>query len=88
MLAPSSFQVFVEMCNGELPRVGSGVGIVERARLVEKAVHLLGWTPCLSLSQSVRFTLDEYRITGLMEQEIFDQRAQHIDEYMKLRAGS
>lgn len=55
---------------------------------ISKAVHLLGWTPCLSLKESVRLTLDEYKITSLTEQEVFDQRSRHIHEYMKLRAGS
>jgi CDP-glucose 4,6-dehydratase len=52
---------------------------------ISKAVHLLGWSPVLSLKQAVRFTLDEYRIKGWSKEEIFYQRSAHIDEYMKLR---
>ena len=51
---------------------------------ISKAVHILGWSPRLSLKDVVRLTIEEYRIMGLTEQEIYDQRSRHIDEYMKM----
>ena len=55
---------------------------------ISKAVHVLGWSPCLSLEEAIRFTIGEYRVGGLSEQEVFDQRSLHIDQYMKIREGS
>lgn len=55
---------------------------------ISKAIHILRWSPCLSLKDAVRFTLEEYRVTGLSEMEIYEQRSQHIDEYMKLQERS
>jgi CDP-glucose 4,6-dehydratase len=52
---------------------------------ISKAVQVLGWNPCLSLYESIRLTLDEYRVIDLMKQETYHQRSRHIDEYMKLR---
>jgi CDP-glucose 4,6-dehydratase len=52
---------------------------------ISKAVHVLGWNPCLSLAESVRFTLDEYRVEGLSHDEVIKQRFSHINEYMSQR---
>jgi dTDP-D-glucose 4,6-dehydratase len=51
---------------------------------ISKAVHILGWSPRLSLKDAVRLTIEEYRVMSLTEQEIYNQRSRHIDEYMNL----
>lgn len=52
---------------------------------IHKATHLLKWHPALSLKKSVQFTIDEYRIEGLPEDAVFQERAAHIDEYMNIQ---
>ena len=55
---------------------------------IAKAVQVLGWSPHLTLPESVRFTLDEYRINELSHEEVFHQRCRHIDEYMRMRSNA
>jgi CDP-glucose 4,6-dehydratase len=55
---------------------------------ISKAVHILGWRPRLSLKEALRYTVEEYRIEGLTEDEIYTQRLRHIDEYMNLPTRS
>jgi CDP-glucose 4,6-dehydratase len=52
---------------------------------INKATHLLKWNPVLPLKKSVQLTLDEYRIEGLSEEDVFNQRSAHIDEYMNFQ---
>jgi CDP-glucose 4,6-dehydratase len=52
---------------------------------INKAMHQLNWHPVLPLIESVQLTIDEYRIDGLSEDEVFNQRSAHIDEYMSLQ---
>jgi CDP-glucose 4,6-dehydratase len=52
---------------------------------INKAVHLLNWKPVLSLKKSMQFTVDEYRIEGLSEEAVYNQRSAHIDEYMNIQ---
>jgi CDP-glucose 4,6-dehydratase len=52
---------------------------------ISKALHVLHWHPALSLEQALIYTIDEYRIGGLAEDEVFRQRCMHIDEYMDLQ---
>ena len=52
---------------------------------ISKAVYNLGWHPVLDIDAMIRFTLDEYRIEGLSEKGVFNQRCAHIDEYMSLQ---
>lgn len=52
---------------------------------ITKATHLLKWHPVLTLKKSVQFTIDEYRIGGLSEDAVFNQRSDHIDEYTNLQ---
>jgi len=49
---------------------------------INKAVHRLHWHPVLSLHKALLFTLDEYRISGMTEEDILKQRNAHIDEYV------
>jgi CDP-glucose 4,6-dehydratase len=52
---------------------------------ISKAVNSLGWQPVLNFSQTVQFTIEEYKTNDLSAEEAFDQRAGHIDRYTKLR---
>lgn len=52
---------------------------------ITKVTHLLKWHPVLPLNKSVQFTIDEYKTNGMSEEEIFNQRSAHIDEYMDLQ---
>lgn len=55
---------------------------------INKAIHLLNWHPILSLEKSIRLTIDEYRIEGWSDDEVFNQRSAHIDEYMRLQQNT
>jgi CDP-glucose 4,6-dehydratase len=52
---------------------------------INKAVHQLKWHPVLTFEKSVQFTIDEYRIDGLTDDEVYQQRSAHIEEYMNLQ---
>jgi CDP-glucose 4,6-dehydratase len=52
---------------------------------ISKAVNSLGWQPVLDFSQTVQFTIEEYKTDNLSAEEVFDQRVEHIDRYTKLR---
>jgi CDP-glucose 4,6-dehydratase len=52
---------------------------------INKAVHLLNWNPVLPLKKSMQLTVNEYRIGGLSEDVVFNQRLDHIDEYMNIQ---
>jgi CDP-glucose 4,6-dehydratase len=52
---------------------------------INKATHLLKWHPVLPLKKSVQLTIDEYRIDGLSEDTVFEERSAHINEYMNLQ---
>jgi CDP-glucose 4,6-dehydratase len=52
---------------------------------INKAVHLLNWNPVLPLKKSIQFTVDEYRIEGLSEDAVYNQRSAHIEEYMNIQ---
>lgn len=52
---------------------------------VSKAVNRLQWLPVLDIKQTVRFTIEEYRIDGYSPEDVFDQRMDHINQYIELR---
>lgn len=52
---------------------------------ISKAIHHLDWHPVLDIDTMVQFTLDEYRIEGLSEDAVFEERSAHIDEYISLQ---
>lgn len=52
---------------------------------VSKAINKLNWHPVLDFGQTVKYTIEEYRIDNLSADEIFKQRIEHIEEYNKLR---
>ncbi|MCL5062108.1 MAG: CDP-glucose 4,6-dehydratase [Nitrospirae bacterium] len=52
---------------------------------ISKAVNKLNWHPVLDFKQTVKFSIDEYRVDGFNSKEIFNQRINHIDKYIELR---
>jgi len=52
---------------------------------ISKAVNSLGWQPVLDLIQTVQLTIEEYKTHNLSAEEIFDQRAEHIHRYIRLK---
>jgi len=51
---------------------------------ISKAIHFLGWRPRLSLKNAIKYTLNEYRIGGLTQDEVYSHRLQHIDDYLNV----
>ncbi|MEI6293411.1 MAG: CDP-glucose 4,6-dehydratase [Methanomicrobiales archaeon] len=52
---------------------------------ISKSVHQLGWHPVLDVDTMIQLTLDEYRVDGLSTEAVFNQRCDHIDEYINLQ---
>jgi len=50
---------------------------------ISKAVNKLKWSPRLDFIETVQYTLDEYRISQLSKDQVYNQRVEHIDEYCK-----
>jgi CDP-glucose 4,6-dehydratase len=51
---------------------------------ISKAINKLGWKPVLDFAQNIQFAIEEYKTDKLSDEEIFDQRVQHIEQYTKL----
>jgi len=49
---------------------------------ISKAVNKLGWQPKLDFADTVSYTIDEYKVDGMKEEEIYRQRIEHIQDYM------
>lgn len=52
---------------------------------ISKAVNKLKWCPVLDFEQTVKFSIDEYKVDGFNSKEIFNQRISHINKYVELR---
>ena len=52
---------------------------------ISKAVNKLNWQPVLDFKQTVKFSIDEYKIDIFKSEEIFNQRIEHINKYIELR---
>ncbi|MCL0035303.1 CDP-glucose 4,6-dehydratase [Thermodesulfovibrionales bacterium] len=52
---------------------------------ISKAVSELNWHPVLDFKQTVKFSIDEYRVDRFTSREIFNQRIKHIKKYIELR---
>ncbi len=51
---------------------------------ISKVVNELKWQPKLDFAYTVGNTIDEYRVDGMTEEEIYEQRVEHIIRYMDL----
>lgn len=52
---------------------------------ISKAVNMLNWHPVLDFGQTIKFSIDEYKIGDFTSKEIFNQRIDHIVKYTKSR---
>lgn len=50
---------------------------------ISKAVNQLKWQPKLDFNDTVRHTIDEYKVNGMTKEEIYEQRVEHIRKYME-----
>ena len=50
---------------------------------IEKSIKLLGWSPKLNFDETIRLTVEEYDISSFSKDEIFNQRINHINYYIK-----
>ncbi len=55
---------------------------------ISKAVNLLNWVPVLDFKNSIKFSIEEYKVNDLISEEVFTQRINHIKKYMNLRFQS
>ena len=51
---------------------------------ISKAVNKLKWQPKLDIDDTVNYTIDEYRTTGMTKKNIYEQRIEHILRYMDI----
>ena len=51
---------------------------------ISKAVNKLKWQPKLDFGDTVSYTIDEYKVDGMTEEEIYEQRIEHIIRYMDM----
>ena len=52
---------------------------------ISKAVNHLKWRPVLSFKQAIKFSIDEYKVDGLSNEQVFNQRVNDIKRYIKLK---
>lgn len=52
---------------------------------ISKAVNKLKWHPVLDLKQTVKFSIDEYKVAGHTSEEVLNNRIDHINKYTELR---
>jgi CDP-glucose 4,6-dehydratase len=48
---------------------------------VSKAVNLLGWRPVLDFEETIRLTVEEYKVDGMTADDIYAGRVGHIKKY-------
>lgn len=53
---------------------------------ISKAVNKLKWYPVLDFKQTIKFAIEEYKVDGWSAKEIFEQRINHINNYIELRS--
>jgi len=51
---------------------------------ISKAVSKLKWHPKLDFDDTVGYTIDEYKVAGMTEEEIYEQRIEHLIRYMDI----
>lgn len=52
---------------------------------ISKAVNLLKWYPVFGLRQTLKCTIDEYKVDNLSRKETFNQRTAHIEKYIEAK---
>ena len=50
---------------------------------ISKAVNKLKWQPKLDFADTVSYTIDEYKVDGMTREKIYEQRVEHIRDYME-----
>lgn len=50
---------------------------------ISKAVNQLKWQPKLNVIETVRYTIEEYKTSGMNIEDVYKQRIEHIKRYMK-----
>ncbi len=51
---------------------------------ISKAIAGLKWEPKLCISESVKYTIDQYKVEDLSQDEVFQQRVKYINDYCKI----
>lgn len=51
---------------------------------ISKAVNKLKWEPRLNFKETVKYTIDEYKIENFFKDQVYQQRVKHINNYCKV----
>ena len=51
---------------------------------ISKALDELGWEPKLNIAESVKYTIDQYKVANMSRDEVFQQRVKYINDYCKI----
>ena len=51
---------------------------------ISKALDELEWEPKLNIAESVKYTIDQYKVANMSRNEVFQQRVNYIRDYCKI----
>ena len=51
---------------------------------ISKALDELEWDPKLNIAESVKYTIDQYKVANMSRNEVFQQRVKYINDYCKI----
>jgi len=51
---------------------------------ISKALDELKWEPKLNIAESVKYTIDQYKVANMSRDEVFQQRVKYINDYCKI----
>ena len=51
---------------------------------ISKALDELEWEPKLNIAESVKYTIDQYKVANMSRDEVFQQRVKYINDYCKI----
>ena len=71
--------------NGSISYNSNNKGKVETSLLqldISKAINKLNWKPKLNFEETIKYTIEEYKIDQMTQEEIYKQRIEHIKKYM------
>ena len=51
---------------------------------ISKALDELEWDPKLNIAESVKYTIDQYKVANMSRDEVFQQRVKYINDYCKI----